>query len=299
MTVQTVPGYLQNATGTNANVFRVSATAPFSQAGVLTAGELSVAAQTTPNMSVKVNAGRAKVAGTSVSPPSGYTFTTQGFYDVLNDGVITATIAASNPTQPRIDVVCLQVQDSSYAGSTDTAQITVVTGTAASIPAVPAIPANSLALANVAVAANATSIVSGNITQVAATAALLNQNIVRDYDRLINTGSVVNGATLSTVSLPALPVVSRAQIRFGGTLGFAPAAETIGVAISVSAGTLQSPPNYTLLVGNAQWSPYTRFAWVDIPANTACTITLSAEETQTSFYKLVQNVHVSLAGEFA
>ena len=97
MTVQTVPYVLQNASH-SAALFRQSASAAFTAAGVLGSTELGVRQQASPNMSVILGAGRAKVAGTAVSPPSGFTWTTQAMYDVLNDADLTLTIAASNPT---------------------------------------------------------------------------------------------------------------------------------------------------------------------------------------------------------
>ncbi|TIH34981.1 hypothetical protein [Subtercola vilae] len=298
MTVQTVPAFLQNAALTNANVFRNAAAAPFARAGILGGGELGVLAQTTPNMTVKVNAGRAKVAGTSVSPPAGFTFTTQGFYDVFNDAAISVTIAASNSTQPRIDVVYVQVEDSFYAGTNNDALIAVATGYPASSPTVPAIPANSLALGQVAVGANVTSIVSANIVNVAPLAALLGASIVRDYSQFINTGSTATHVALSAITLPAVPVASRALIKFDGSVGFSPQNETIGVAIAVSAGTLTSAAPYTILVATATWARYGRQAYVDIPANTVCAITLFSEADQPSYYSLIEHVHVALAGEF-
>ena len=63
-------------------------------------------------------------------------------------------IAAADPTNPRIDLV---YWDSSGV-------VRVATGTPAGSPAVPSTPTNCLSLANIAVAAAASSIVTGNIT---------------------------------------------------------------------------------------------------------------------------------------
>lgn len=94
-------------------------------------------------------------------------------YDVLNDATVTLTVAASNPTNPRIDLVYIQVQDSFYSGSADQAIAGVVTGTAAASPAVPATPANAIAIATVAVGAGVTSIVNANIARVVAQARVI------------------------------------------------------------------------------------------------------------------------------
>ncbi len=110
--------------------------------------------------------------GTSVSPPAGFTWTTQAGYTVLNDAPLTITVAAADATNPRIDVPYIQVQDSFYSGAANQAIAGIVTGTPAPSPVAPAVPSNALGLANIAVAANATSIISANISSTAVGAAL-------------------------------------------------------------------------------------------------------------------------------
>lgn len=120
-------------------------------------GDLAVTANGTPNMSVNVAAGQCLISGTQNT-------TSQGSATCLNDATVNRTIAASDPTNPRIDIVCASVQDAAYSGSNNQWLIQVITGTPAPSPSAPATPANSIVLAQVAVAANATSITSGNIT---------------------------------------------------------------------------------------------------------------------------------------
>lgn len=172
MTVQTVPFALQNASH-SAALFRQSASAPFISGGILAAGELTITQQATPNMSVVLGAGRAKVPGTSVSPPSGLSFTTQGMYDVLNDAPLTLTVAAADATNPRIDVPYVQVQDSFYSGAANQAIAGIVTGTPAPTPTTPPVPSNAIGLNPIAVAANATSIFSANIGPTASLAVVI------------------------------------------------------------------------------------------------------------------------------
>jgi len=110
------------------------------------------------NMSVDVWPGFATVPGQST--------TTQGMYTAVSDATVNLAIATSNPTNPRIDLVYLQLQDAAYSGSNNQAVLAVVTGTPAGSPVTPALPANSIPLARVAVAANASSVVTANITDV-------------------------------------------------------------------------------------------------------------------------------------
>jgi hypothetical protein len=107
-------------------------------------------------MSVLVAAGWAAILGTTTS--------NMGAYMVYNDGSTAATITAADATNPRIDRVCITVNDSAYTGAVNNVVINVVAGTPAVSPTAPATPANSISLATIAVAAGATTIVNANIT---------------------------------------------------------------------------------------------------------------------------------------
>ncbi len=125
--------------------------------GVVRPNDLKVTQHGTPNMSVDIAAGMCNIRGTEA--------TLQGVYaGCTNSASLTLTISAADATNARKDLVVAKVRDSEYSGSSDDFSIVVVTGTPAGSPSDPAIPENSLVLARVAVAANATSIVTANIT---------------------------------------------------------------------------------------------------------------------------------------
>lgn len=147
--------------------------APYLTGGALGSVELLVTQQSSPNMSVILGPGRAKIPGTSVSPPATQTWTTQAMYDSLNDAPVTLTIAASNPTNPRIDVAYMAVNDSFYSGALNSAVAGIVTGTPAASPVAPAVPSNAVALYYIAVGAGVTSIVNANLSRVVTVARLL------------------------------------------------------------------------------------------------------------------------------
>lgn len=123
-------------------------------------GPLAVTQNGTPNMSVNVAAGFAFIRGTQSVPA-------QGAYLFFNDATVNLAIAASNPSNPRIDVVAASIQDAYYSGASNTALLQVITGTPGASPAVPALPANSIALAHIYVGASASSIVTANINSTA------------------------------------------------------------------------------------------------------------------------------------
>jgi len=117
---------------------------------------LKVTQSGSPAMSVDIATGTCLVPGTEG--------TRQGQYTVVNDASITATITASHPTLPRIDLITITIRDAQYSGAFNDAVLTVTAGTPASSPAVPAAPANSLILAQVLVGAAVVTIVNANIT---------------------------------------------------------------------------------------------------------------------------------------
>lgn len=110
----------------------------------------------TPNMSVDVAAGFAVVPGSQSA--------TQGHYFVDNDAVKNLTVAAADATNPRKDRVVAKVEDAAYSGATSAWSLAVVTGTPAASPSEPALPANSVELALINVAAGAASITNANLT---------------------------------------------------------------------------------------------------------------------------------------
>jgi hypothetical protein len=157
MALITPPSWLQNGSYTAQND-RLNANATWATTGVRRTGDLAVTQSGTPAMSVSIAAGWGVILGN---------FTTNvGTYGFYNDGAVTATITTADPTLPRIDLVCITVNDSAYTGSLNSVIVQVVAGTPNASPTVPATPTNSLALARVAVAAGATSILNANITDV-------------------------------------------------------------------------------------------------------------------------------------
>lgn len=138
----------------------VGATSAGGAHGVVGSGDLLVAQNGTPNMSVNIAAGRALVRAGNASS------ILAGAWPVLNDATVNVAIAASDPTNPRIDLVCVQVRDTNYGEAASDDRFFVVTGTPGAVPAVPSLAAtpNALVLAQVAVAAVSTTVLNAAIT---------------------------------------------------------------------------------------------------------------------------------------
>src|SRR6185503_5645870 len=98
-------------------------------------------------LSVTVNTGICTVQGTAAA--------NAGAYTVALDTVATLTCTAADPTNPRMDSVCI---------TADAQVVQIITGTPAASPSAPALPANSLLLANITVRAGASALLGTDIT---------------------------------------------------------------------------------------------------------------------------------------
>lgn len=144
--------------------------------GIVTAGDFLVVQNATPNMAVLIAGGRVWIPGTDLAPVangSNPPWYPQGPYYTESDASFGLAISASDPSNPRIDRVILQVQDAEYVGTLKQCAPAIVIGaptagaTLANLSGAGAVPPSSLLLANVLVPAGASSIVTADIANVA------------------------------------------------------------------------------------------------------------------------------------
>ena len=154
MALRTPPSWLQNGSHPAEND-RLTVQAQYATTGIIGSGSYAVSAQASPNMTVNVAAGWCAILGSTAS---------SGVYTAYNDATSVQTITAANAILPRIDRIVVTVSDAAYSGSTNTVAFQVLAGTPNASPSAPATPSNSISLATIAVAAGATSISAGNIT---------------------------------------------------------------------------------------------------------------------------------------
>lgn len=155
MALRTPPSWLQNGSHPAEND-RLTAQALWKTTGIINSGDLQVTQSPSPGMSVNVASGWANIVGTTQA--------NMGSYMVYNDASSLLTVTTANPSNPRIDIVVVQVYDAYYTGTLNSVSFSVIAGTPAVSPVAPTVPANSILLATVAVAAGATSILNANIT---------------------------------------------------------------------------------------------------------------------------------------
>jgi hypothetical protein len=181
MTIRTPPSWLQNGSHPAEND-RLTTQALWATTGIINSSSLSVTQNTPPGLSVVVNSGWAAIVGTTQA--------NMGTYVTYNDASVVLSLTTANPTNPRIDLVCATVNDAYYTGALNNVILQVVAGTPAGSPVAPALPANSITLATVAVGAGATAITNANITD---TRVLVTTNIPESGD----ISAVVAGTGLS------------------------------------------------------------------------------------------------------
>lgn len=155
MALRTPPSWLQNGSHPAEND-RLSVQALYTTTGIIGSSSLAVTPNSPAGMSVRVATGWCAIVGTTQA--------NMGTYTVFNDAVDTLTVTTADPTNPRIDRVVVTVRDAYYSGAFNDVIFQVIAGTPAGSPVAPATPANSISLATIAVAAAATQINAGDIT---------------------------------------------------------------------------------------------------------------------------------------
>jgi hypothetical protein len=170
MAIRTPPSWLQNGSHPAEND-RLGTQALWATTGIINSSSLAVAQNSPTGLSVLVASGWAAIVGTTQS--------NMGTYTIYNDATTVLSITTANPTNPRIDLVCATVRDAYYTGAFNDVILQVVAGTPAGSPVAPALPANSISLATVAVGAGATAITNANITD---TRVLVTTNIPESGD---------------------------------------------------------------------------------------------------------------------
>jgi hypothetical protein len=211
----------------------------YATTGIIGTSSLAITANSPAGMSVLAATGWAAVVGTTQA--------NMGTYVFYNDATTTLTVTTADPTNPRIDRVVATVRDAYYTGAFNDVIFQVIAGTPAGSPVAPAIPANSISLATIAVGAAVTQINTGNITDT-------RTNVTTNLP--VGDLTEVQGGTGITVTNGTGPIPSVAinstVATLTGTQTLTNKTLTTPIISSISnSGTITVPTGTDTLVGRA------------------------------------------------
>ena len=231
MAIRTPPSWLQNGSHPAEND-RLTTQALWATTGIINSSSLAVTANSPVGMSVIVASGWAAIVGTTQA--------NMGTYVAYNDAAVTLPITTADPTNPRIDRVCVTVNDAFYTGALNNVTIQVVAGTPAGSPVAPATPANSISLATVYVGAAVLSINSGNITD---TRVLVTTNIPESGDiSAVNAGTGLSGGGSSGSVTLSIDTSVTADLTTAQTLtNKSLTSPKVNLGIQAQSGTTYTP----------------------------------------------------------
>jgi hypothetical protein len=258
MTLRTPPSWLQNGSHPAEND-RLTTQALWATTGIIKSDSLAVTQNTPAGLSVLVSSGWAAIVGTTQA--------NMGTYVGFNDGTVTLSVNTADPTNPRIDLVCMTVNDAYYTGSLNNVILQVVAGTPAGSPVAPTLPANSISLATVAVGAGATALTNANITD---TRVLVTTNIpeVGDISAVVAGTGLSGGGTSGSVTL-AINTAVTADLTTAQTL----TNKTL-TAPTVTNGTFTTPTLTSPLI-NVGINPQTGTTFTPALSDNGKLVTLS------------------------
>lgn len=211
----------------------------YATTGIIGSSSLTVTENSPAGMSVRVATGWAAIVGTTQANMGVYTF--------YNDATTTLTVTTADPTNPRIDRVVVTVRDAYYTGAYNDVIFQVLAGTPAGSPTAPAVPANSISLATIAVGATVTQINTANITdtRVAVTTNLPVGDITEVQG---GTGITV---TSGTGPIPSVAINSTVTTLTGTQTLTNKTLTTPVISTITNTGTLTLPTSTDTLVGRA------------------------------------------------
>lgn len=216
--------------------------------GLFASGDFAVSQRAAgANMSVDIAAGRAYVEPGDTSQQGVYLPWMSSTYNTSSNGGYVWT--AADATNPRIDLVCLEVRDTDFGGSYTGFKFRVVDGTASASATHqlvtsqwPAIPSGCVPIAAIRVPAAATTLTTANITNLNPLGGMR-----RSYTQIAS-AETTTSATYTRLSTPDFVAMyvphaaARVRIAYKAQWKCA-AAATAGVALFVNSTQLQAPIN--------------------------------------------------------
>jgi hypothetical protein len=129
-----------------------------------------------------------------------------------------------------------------------------------------------------------------------------NRNFNRQYER----DGLSASTTLGTITLPAMPFAFRAVVKIMGTGGgnssaggnFGIAMGISGTGVTASDGWNSREARYRPYFSLKEQATFAKMTRVDVPANTASTLTIAADSTVAISLSVLVDVDLYIAGEY-
>ena len=211
--------------------------------GLIGATDFQISQVSSPNMTVNVSTGEAIVPGNEGGA--------QGGYYVRGTSTTNLAISTADPSNPRIDTVCLTCGDAQYTlpsgGTSGALTLQVVTGTPtagatlSNLSGAAALPGSSLLLGYVLVPAGATNIITADILNVAV-AVQLGLSNAGPWQALTLATNIASGGYGASARLEGTVV------RLRGTLTNNTGSADSGTLATIPSG-LRSSGNLVLVAG--------------------------------------------------
>jgi len=189
--------------------------------------------------------------------------TDQGLYYCRQDSTTqNLTVSAADSTNPRVDIVVLEVLDNTHDSSgLNVARLRIVSGTASAgatatnRTGAPALPTSALHLADIVVPAGATSIAASDITDRRAMAFI---GYAQPSSATIGTATYSAGDVVNPVVPPAISVNTSDNYTLSSTYDLHQVAYLISIPKSITVAKLrwQYLHGATALTGNYKWGIY-------------------------------------------
>lgn len=120
----------------------------------------------------------------------------------------------------------------------------------------------------------------------------------REFDGIFQSGSVPSNTIVHTQAVPALPIATRIVCTVTAHLGNGTGTAAYSLGATTTAGALTAPQRNTIDAAAGKFMPQTFQFWLDLPANTAATISLTLISSAAGYANGTMTCQRLIPGEY-